>query len=90
MAMKPQQLTPKKPYPKALQRELKILQLIHANGQISRLDLARNTGSSLASLTTIAHRLIQRKLIVEAGHCDAFAVKRVWIDLLANQTESSH
>jgi predicted NBD/HSP70 family sugar kinase len=65
--MKPQQPTPKKPYPKAIQRELNILQLIHSNGQISRLDLARNTGSSLASLTTIAHRLIQRKLIVEAG-----------------------
>jgi predicted NBD/HSP70 family sugar kinase len=62
-----QQSTSKKSYPKAIQRELNILQYIHSSGQISRIDLARNTGSSLASLTTIAHRLIQRRLIVEVG-----------------------
>jgi len=54
-------------YPKAIQRELNILQFIHWSGQISRVDLARKTGSSLASLTTIANRLIQRGLIVEVG-----------------------
>lgn len=53
--------------PKAIQRELNVLQFIHSSGQISRIDLARNTGSSLASLTTIANRLIQRGLIVEVG-----------------------
>jgi predicted NBD/HSP70 family sugar kinase len=60
-----------KAYPKAIRRELNVLQLIHSSGQISRIDLAKNTGSSLASLTSIAHRLIQKKLVVEAGQSSA-------------------
>jgi glucokinase-like ROK family protein len=67
MAMRRHQPSPKRFFPKAIQREFNILQLIHSSGQISRVDLARNTGSSLASLTTIAHRLMQRGFVTEAG-----------------------
>ena len=65
--MRRRQPSPKRFFPKAIQREFNILQLIHSNGQISRIDLARNTGSSLASLTTIAHRLMQKGFVTEAG-----------------------
>jgi predicted NBD/HSP70 family sugar kinase len=69
MAKSLQKSSTKRSYPKAIQRELNILQLIHSSGQISRIDLAKKTDCSLASLTTIVHRLIQRSLVVEAGQC---------------------
>jgi glucokinase-like ROK family protein len=56
-----------KPYSKALRSEVGILRLIHENNRISRIELAKRTGSSAASITAIAHRLINKRLIVESG-----------------------
>jgi glucokinase-like ROK family protein len=52
---------------KVVQREFAMLQLIHSTGQISRVDLAKHTGSSLGSLTGIANRLIGSGIVVESG-----------------------
>lgn len=54
-------------YSKALRSEVGILRLIHERNKISRIDLAKQTGSSAASITAIAHRLIDKRLIVESG-----------------------
>lgn len=56
-----------KTYSKALRSEVGILRLIHEKNKISRIDLAKRTGSSAASITAIAHRLIDKRLIVESG-----------------------
>jgi glucokinase-like ROK family protein len=56
-----------KPYSKSIRSEVGILRLIHQNNKISRIDLAKRTGSSAASITAIAHRLINKRLIVESG-----------------------
>ncbi len=56
-----------KPYSKALRSEVGILRLIHQKNKISRMELAKQTGSSAASITAIAHRLIGKHLIVESG-----------------------
>ncbi len=56
-----------KPYSKALRSEVGILRLIHEKNKISRMELAKQTGSSAASITAIAHRLISKRLIVESG-----------------------
>ena len=58
---------PARIYPKALRSEVGILRLIHEKSKISRIDLAKRTGSSAASITAIAHRLIDKHLIVESG-----------------------
>jgi N-acetylglucosamine repressor len=56
-----------KTYSKALRSEVGILRLIHEKSKISRIELAKRTGSSAASITAIAHRLINKRLIVESG-----------------------
>jgi len=56
-----------KTYSKALRSEVGILRLIHEKSKISRIDLAKRTGSSAASITAIAHRLIHKRLVVESG-----------------------
>ncbi len=48
------------------QKELAILHLIHSGVNSSRLELARQTGLSPASITTIIQRLIMTGLIVES------------------------
>lgn len=58
---------PDKNYSKALRSEVGILRLIHEKSKISRIELAKRTGSSAASITAIAHRLIGKRLIVESG-----------------------
>ncbi len=58
---------PDKTYSKALRSEVGILRLIHEKSKISRIELAKRTGSSAASITAIAHRLIDKRLIVESG-----------------------
>jgi N-acetylglucosamine repressor len=55
------------PYSKAMRSEVNILRLIHENSKISRIELAKRTGSSAASITAIAQRLIAKSLIVESG-----------------------
>ena len=55
-------------YPKAAQSELRLLRQIHANGKVARIDLAKQTGSSPASITAITQRLLQSGIIVESGH----------------------
>jgi glucokinase-like ROK family protein len=52
---------------KAIRSEISILRLIHEKNKISRIDLAKRTGSSAASITAIAHRLIHKGVIVESG-----------------------
>lgn len=47
------------------QRELNVLRLIHSGMNNSRLDLAKQTGLSPASITSIVHRLIKKGLVVE-------------------------
>lgn len=46
-------------------RELAILRLIHSGSHYSRLDLARRTGLSPASITAIVRSLIARNLVTE-------------------------
>jgi glucokinase-like ROK family protein len=53
--------------PRSVQSELSLLRLIHANGKVSRIDLAKATRSSAASITIIAQRLLARGVIVESG-----------------------
>lgn len=48
-------------------KERAILQLIHSGLNISRLDLARKTGVSPASITSIVQRLIHDGVVVEAA-----------------------
>ena len=47
------------------QRELSILQLIHSGSNYSRLDVARKTGLSAASITSIVRGLVARGLVTE-------------------------
>ena len=51
---------------KSDRRELALLQLIHSGANSSRLDLARLTGLSPASITILVQRLMNRGLVVEA------------------------
>jgi N-acetylglucosamine repressor len=48
------------------QKELVILHLIHSGVNSSRLELARQTGLSPASITTIIQRLMLKELVVES------------------------
>jgi glucokinase-like ROK family protein len=48
------------------QKELLILQLIHSGMNSSRLELARQTGLSPASITVIVQRLMMRGMVVES------------------------
>lgn len=49
------------------QKGLRVLQLIHANHDISRKELARSSGFSAASITAIVQRLIDKGLVTELG-----------------------
>lgn len=49
------------------QKEILVLRLIHSETNNSRLDLARKTGFSPASITAIVKRLIRKGLVVEAS-----------------------
>jgi len=57
----------KRPYPKSVQTELALLHRVYANHKVSRIELAKQTGSSPASITAISQRLLARDLIVELG-----------------------
>src|SRR5215469_4580935 len=52
---------------KAIRSEISMLRLIHEKNKISRIDLAKRTGASAASITAITHRLIRKGLIVASG-----------------------
>lgn len=54
-------------YSKSLQTELALLQAIFANQKISRIDLAKQMGSSAASITGTTQRLIAKGMVVETG-----------------------
>lgn len=56
------------PESRLLSKELNVLQLIHAKRNISRMELARETSLSAASVTAIVQRLIDKSLVVESGH----------------------
>ena len=53
---------------KPSKNEWKILQLIHARPDISRIELAKQTRLSAARITAIVEDLIARGLVVESGH----------------------
>src|SRR5262245_14168262 len=61
------QTKPKKGLPKTAQRELRLLHLILSNHNPSRIELAKRTGASAASMSAIVQRLITRGLVVESG-----------------------
>src|SRR5438067_3550220 len=52
---------------KLAQKELHLLALIHGNHNASRIELAKMTGTSIASMTAIVQRLIRRGLVIESG-----------------------
>lgn len=52
---------------KQQQREFSVLELIHSGANYSRLDLARQTGLSPASITAIVRNLLRKKLIAESS-----------------------
>jgi N-acetylglucosamine repressor len=56
------------PHPKSSDKELNVLQLIHARRNISRMELAARTSLSAASITAIVQHLIDKGLVVESGH----------------------
>ena len=56
------------PKSKSFKNELNVLQLIHAKCNISRMELAKQTGLSAASISAIVQNLIDRGLVVESGH----------------------
>jgi predicted NBD/HSP70 family sugar kinase/biotin operon repressor len=53
---------------KSVSKELNVLQLVHAKRNVSRIELAKQTGLSAASITAIVQRLIDKGLVVESGH----------------------
>jgi N-acetylglucosamine repressor len=52
---------------KSAQKDLLLLSLIHDNHNASRVELARITGASVASMTGMVRRLIRKGLVVESG-----------------------
>jgi glucokinase-like ROK family protein len=56
-----------KSHGKSSQSELGLLRKIHAHQKVSRIELAKQTGSSAASITAIAQRLLSKGIIVESG-----------------------
>jgi predicted NBD/HSP70 family sugar kinase len=50
------------------ENEWNVLRLIHAKPHISRIELAKRTFQSAASITTIVEKLMEKGLIVECGH----------------------
>ena len=56
---------------KSVHSELALLREIHFNNEISRIDLAKQTGSSAASITAITQRLISKGVVVEKGQSSA-------------------
>lgn len=53
---------------KPFRNERRVLQLIHAKRNISRIELAKETGLSAPSITAIVQNLIERGLVAESGH----------------------
>jgi len=58
------------------QKELRLLRLIHSSRKISRMELAKRTGASAASMTAIVQRLIDRGLVVETGKSETIAGRK--------------
>jgi N-acetylglucosamine repressor len=52
---------------KSAQKELRLLRLIQATPNVSRMELAKRTGASAASMTSVVQRLIEKGLVVETG-----------------------
>src|SRR5579863_7598005 len=61
---------------KPAQRELAILQLIHNENDISRVELIRKTGASAGLVTGIVQRLISKGLVMESGRRSGSAGRR--------------
>ena len=49
------------------QKELRLLRMIQATPNVSRMELAKRTGASAASMTAIVQRLIDKGLVIETG-----------------------
>lgn len=52
---------------KTVHKDLSVLRYIYANSKASRMELAKQTGSSAGSITAIARRLLAKGLVVESG-----------------------
>jgi glucokinase-like ROK family protein len=52
---------------KSLRNELNVLQLIHTNPNISRIELSKLTSLSAAAISAVVRNLIDRGLVVETG-----------------------
>lgn len=52
---------------KSTRNDLNVLRLIHSNRDIARIDLARQTGLSTASMTAIVHRLVAKGFVTQSG-----------------------
>jgi glucokinase-like ROK family protein len=61
---------------KSAQKELRLLRVIQAAPNVSRMELAKRTGASAASMTATVQRLIDRGLIVETGKGSAMAGRK--------------
>jgi predicted NBD/HSP70 family sugar kinase len=70
---------------KPFNKELDVLKLIHANRSISRMELAKKTSLSAASITAIVRDLIDRALVMESGH-NSSAVGRRPVSLSIRDT----
>lgn len=57
-------------------RELAILQLIHHDNNISRVELIRRTGTSAGQVTAVVQRLISKGLVMESGRSSGTAGRR--------------
>jgi glucokinase-like ROK family protein len=67
LEVRPQQIARAKALSKPAQKELRLLRVIQATPNVSRIELAKRTGASAASMTAIVQRLIDRGLVVETG-----------------------
>ena len=52
---------------KSTQKELRLLALIHGNHNASRIELAKMTGASAGSMTSMVQQLIRKGLVIESG-----------------------
>jgi glucokinase-like ROK family protein len=62
-----QKITRAKALSKPALKELRLLRVIHATPNVSRMELAKRTGASAASMTALVQSLIDRGLVVETG-----------------------
>lgn len=61
---------------KTAQKEVRLLRMIQSIPNISRMELAKRSGASAASMTAIVQRLIDRGLVIETGKGSTLAGRK--------------